>query len=78
MLAEEICCKIKLCCRFHCFLRSRYQIAERFLDGVFCPFNQVKLEVFPGELEFYTARKSGKGTDGLDVVELECSVIHQA
>lgn len=67
-----------LCCQFHCFLRSRYQIAERFLDGVFCPFNQVKLEVSPGELELYTARKSRKGTDGLDVVELECSVFHQA
>lgn len=50
MLAEEVCCKSKFLVLLDLFFpRSGCQIVERFLDDVFCPFDQVKLEVCPGE-----------------------------
>lgn len=50
MLAEEICCKDKFLAWLVLFVTSSgCQIVERFLVGVSCPFDQVKLEVCPGE-----------------------------
>lgn len=50
MLAEEVCCKDKFLAWLVLFLTSsRCQIVEMFLVVVSCPFDQVKLEVCPGE-----------------------------
>jgi len=50
VLAEEVCCKNKFLVLLVLFFpRSGYHIVERVLGGVFCPFDQVELEVCPGE-----------------------------